>query len=239
MRELDIKVVGIADHGSVDELDKLRDVLSGKGLVVFPGFAIASTEKVHMVCLFPESTTRDQLKQYLGELGLAGTQDGRHPSKYSCLEVAQRTFDLGGFWYAAHVTGANGLLRLGSKDEGALTHSWTDSKLGRAAQIAGPIAGLTDNYRQIVDNKNTNYDRDRAITVINAKDVAKPEDLRDATASSWIKMTEPTFEAFKVAFPDPVSRVRLSLAETPHHGFRGLFGELRQLGHERGDVESS
>jgi hypothetical protein len=58
-QELNIKVVGIADHGNVDAIDALRAVLEPAGIVVFPGFEIASTEKVHMVCLFPERTTQD------------------------------------------------------------------------------------------------------------------------------------------------------------------------------------
>jgi hypothetical protein len=47
----DIRVVGLADHGSVDGVSKLRAALEAEGLTVFPGFEIASTEKVHMVCL--------------------------------------------------------------------------------------------------------------------------------------------------------------------------------------------
>jgi predicted metal-dependent phosphoesterase TrpH len=58
-QELDIKVVGLADHGSVDSVDTLRNMLAPHGIVVFPGFEIASTEKIHMVCLFPEDTTKD------------------------------------------------------------------------------------------------------------------------------------------------------------------------------------
>ena len=53
----EVQVVGIADHGSVDGVEKLRSALETKGIVVFPGFEIASTEKVHMVCLYPAGTT--------------------------------------------------------------------------------------------------------------------------------------------------------------------------------------
>src|ERR1022692_3868781 len=64
----DIQVVGIADHGSVDGLEKLREALEANGIVVFPGFEIASTEKVHMVCLYPAGTPVGKLNQYLGNL---------------------------------------------------------------------------------------------------------------------------------------------------------------------------
>lgn len=218
---LEIRVVGIADHGSVESVDKLREVLSAKGIVVFPGFEIASTEKIHMVCLFPEDTTKDQLNRYLGKLDLTDVEDGVRPSSLGCLELAKRIHELGGFWYAAHATGNNGLLRL-NRDGGGLAHIWKDSQCVRVAQIPGPMSDLPENYRNIVENKNPDYQRERPITAINAKDVAKPEDLENPSAYSWIKMTRPSFDAFKIAFLDPESRIRLSLAEEPHSVFESM-----------------
>ena len=49
-----IRIVGLADHGSVRDVDRIRDVLSRHGVIVFPGFEISSTEKIHMACLFSE-----------------------------------------------------------------------------------------------------------------------------------------------------------------------------------------
>jgi DNA repair ATPase RecN len=208
-REFDIKVVGIADHGSVDSINGLRSTLQPYGIVVFPGFEIASTEKVHMVCLFPEATTTEQLNRYLGKLDLTNVDDGVQPSGLGCVDLAKHIHDLGGFWYAAHATGKNGLLRL-DQSGGGLGHVWRDHGCVRVAQIPGPLSDLPDNYRQIVENKNVDYQRERAITVINAKDVAKPDDLSAPGATCWVKMTEPTFDAFKVAFLDPESRIRLN-----------------------------
>src|SRR5690606_22780156 len=88
--ELDIKVVGIADHGSVESIDRMRDALHAGGIVVFPGFEIASTEKIHMVCLFPEDTSKVQLDRYLGKLELTDVEDGVQPSRLGCLALAER-----------------------------------------------------------------------------------------------------------------------------------------------------
>lgn len=216
-RELDIKVVGIADHGSVESTDRLRSTLQPHGIIVFPGFEIASTEKIHMVCLFPESTTKDQLNRYLGKLDLTNVENGVQPSNLGCLELAKRIEELGGFWYAAHATGNNGLLRL-NQDGGGLVHVWRDDGYVRVAQIPGTPRSLPTNYRQIVENENPDYRRERPIVVINAKDVAQPEDLAVPAATCWVKMTEPSFEAFKVAFLDPESRIRLhsEMSESPH-----------------------
>lgn len=202
--ELDIKVVGLADHGSVDSVDTLRNALAPHGIVVFPGFEIASTEKIHMVCLFPENATKDQLNRYLGSLQLTDPEEKVRPSRLGCIQLAETIKGLGGFWYAAHATQANGILFQKS------VHTWQRSDLIKAAQIPGSIEDLPQEYKSIILNADPNWKRERPIALINARDVAKPSDLDDASATCWIKMTKPTFDAFKVAFLDPESRIRLN-----------------------------
>jgi len=203
-QELEIKIVGLVDHGSVDRVDALRNILAPHGIVVFPGFEIASTEKIHMICLFPEDTTKDQLNRYLGRLQLTDPEEKVRPSRFGCIQLAETIKELGGFWYAAHATQASGILFQRS------VHTWQRSDLVKAAQIPGSMDDLPQEYKNIVLNANPNWKRERPVAVINAKDVAKPSDLDDASASCWIKMTKPTFDAFKVAFLDPESRIRLN-----------------------------
>lgn len=205
--ELGITVVGLADHGSVASVDALRQVLQPHGIVVFPGFEIASNDKTHYVCLFPEDTTVQQLDRYLGNLKLHDPADGIRPSRLSSEELIGEVDLLGGFIYAAHCTQDSGLLK------NRLNHVWKHPKL-RAAQIPGSIEDLTsiesDFYRKVFLNKDDSYRRERPVAAINAKDVAKPDDLDQPSATCFIKMTRPTFAAFKVAFLDPGSRVRLN-----------------------------
>ena len=61
--EAKIDVIGLADHGSVEGVDQLRNLFSEHGVVVFPGFEIASSEKIHFVCLFAENKTSQELEQ--------------------------------------------------------------------------------------------------------------------------------------------------------------------------------
>lgn len=205
--ELDITVVGLADHGSVASVDALRQVLQPHGIVVFPGFEIASNDKTHYVCLFSEVTTGQQLERYLGNLDLLDPTDGVRPSRLSSEQLIEKVDQLGGFIYAAHCTSDSGLLK------NRLNHVWKLHKL-RAAQIPGPIDDLAgvegDFYRRVLLNKDDAYRRERPVAVINAKDVAKPEDLEQPGATCLIKMTRPNFAAFKVAFLDPGSRIRLN-----------------------------
>lgn len=212
-----IHVIGIANHGNVDHIDAIRDLMKNNGIVVFPGFEIASTEKVHFVCLFPEETPAQVLECYLGQLGVLKPDDGAWPSNLGGNDLISKVTELGGFIYAAHATNDSGLL---TKN---LRHVWVDDGLA-AAQIPATLEEMkTDELngmRLILENKNPDYRRERPIAVINAKDVDRPETLKDPRAACLIKMTKPCFESFKAAFKDPESRVRL-VSELPasHHSW--------------------
>ena len=206
-KEENIKVLGIADHGNVDGIDAIRSVMEPADILVFPGFEIASTEKAHFVCLFPENTSKDQLNRYLGSLDLTDSANGVTPSNLGGNDLLLKINELGGFCYAAHCTDDSGILKQ------KLVHVWKNDLL-KAAQIPATLDELkteeNNGYRQILMNKNRDYTRETPIAIINAKDVEKPETLKNPKASCLIKMTKPDFEAFKLAFQDPESRVRLN-----------------------------
>jgi len=204
--EENIKVIGLADHGNVDSVDKIRETLSLQGVVVFPGFEIASSEKIHLVCLFDEQETVKNLEHYLYELGI-DTSNGTLPSSHSADYILNKIREKGGFVYAAHCTDDNGVLNQ------KLNNIWTNELLV-AAQIPTTVQSIKEqgeqaNY-QILTNKDVAYKRAVPMALINAKDVEDPETLRKGNASCLIKMTEPSFSAFRQAFHDPESRVRLN-----------------------------
>jgi DNA repair ATPase RecN len=228
----DIQVVGIADHGNVDRIENLRKTLEENGIVVFPGFEIASTEKVHMVCLYPAGTTAAALNQYIGSLDVPVGDKNTTPSALGCLTIADRVLKQGGFWYAAHVTGASGLLRL-NKDGGGLAHIWRASDLVVAAQIPGDVSECADvAVQQILKNKDPNYQRTRPIALLNSKDVRHPDDLDNPRTSAWIKMTSPALEALRLACRDPESRVRLSNEINPTY-----YSRIERIVVRRGYLE--
>ena len=198
-----IQVVGLADHGSVADAEIMRKVLVDAGIVVFPGFEVATTEKVHWVCLFPEDVSEQKLERYLGSMSLTNPEDGVRPSNLGGQQLLHCVEELGGFCFAAHATSHNGLLR------GKFNNLWVDAQL-RAVQIPGKIDDLPQEYKSIALNSNPDYKRPHPAALINAKDVTEPDDLRDPRASTFIKMTRPCFASFLLAFKDPGSRVRLS-----------------------------
>jgi hypothetical protein len=105
------RLSGWPTHGSVASVDALRQVLQPRGIVVFPGFEIASNDKTHYVCLFSEETTGQQLERYLGNLDLLDPTDGVRPSRLSSEQLIEKVDQLGGFIYAAHCTSDSGLLK--------------------------------------------------------------------------------------------------------------------------------
>lgn len=204
--EENIKVVGLADHGNVDSVDSIRTLLSGQNIVVFPGFEVASSEKVHFVCLFHEDETVKNLEHYLYELGIDSSQ-GTLPSRHSADFILNKVREKGGFIYAAHCTDDNGVLHK------KLNNIWKNELLV-AAQIPTTVQDIKEQGEQanfqILSNKDVAYQRNIPMALINAKDVEEPETLRRENASCLIKMTEPSFSAFQQAFHDPESRVRLN-----------------------------
>jgi len=207
-KENDIKVIGVADHGNVDGVDAIRTLMNANDILVFPGFEIASSEKAHFVCLFPENATILELNRYLGSLELLDPEDGIRPSRLSAEQLLKKVEeDFNGFAFAAHCTDDNGVLYR------KLNHVWQNPLL-KAAQIPGSLDDLknqtSNGYWQILLNKTPDYKRELPVAIINAKDVAVPQDLGNPKASSLIKMTNPGFNSFKLAFQDPESRVRLN-----------------------------
>jgi len=200
-----ISIVGLADHGRVDTSQSLREALEAAGIIVFPGFEIASAEKIHIICLFPPESTSDELNRYLGTLGLRKVGIGNEASSLSCLEIGRIVTDeLDGFWFGAHVTSDNGILKTGK-----MQHIWKDKALV-AVQIPNNSENIDPKYINILKNTNKDYKRIKSLALINAKDISSPQDLDDKSASVLVKMSVPSFYSFKNAFKDPDSRIRLN-----------------------------
>lgn len=217
-----ISIVGLANHGNVDSSENLRKLLSENEITVFPGFEIMSAEKVHMVCLFPEDRSVSQLNRYIGSMGLGTAKKGNETSTLTCLQIAQKVSEAGGFWYAAHITGDNGVLKIGK-----LNTIW-QSDLLVAAQIPDSIENIDPRYKNIINNTDPQYKRAKPPAYINACDIDKPEDLDKESATTLIKMTTPSFRNFVTAFKDPESRIRLN--SEIQNGYQSVLKKMNVYG---------
>jgi len=66
--EHEISVIAVTDHNHVGTIDKIRTKCEEKGIAVFPGFEISSSEGVHALCLYPPDTTVEALGRFLARI---------------------------------------------------------------------------------------------------------------------------------------------------------------------------
>lgn len=212
--ELGISVLAITDHNDVSCVQAFREAAKDRPVHIFPGFELSSTEGVHVLCIYPMETSTDQLGRYLGNFGITETKPSSDLAKKSFVEILRDVRAQGGVAIAAHATSDQGGLLKVLKGQ-ARVQAWRCEDL-LAVQIPGPVDDLPQDLRDIVENRNPDYRRDHpaderlAVAVINAKDVAKPEDLEDRAATCWIKMSRVSIEGLRQAFLDPGSRIRLN-----------------------------
>jgi len=219
-KKVGINVIGLCDHNSVAYIETIRHELGQEGIIVFPGFEVASTEGLHLLCLFNPDAEVEDLDHLLTELGLPpkerwangkGLAPRQSPLAFpQILERVQRQRK--GVCIAAHVDRENGLLHECAKTTRA--QYFTDPHL-LAVQIAGRREDLMDFYRKVIDNELEHYHRQKQAALINCLDVYDLKDLSKPECSTWIKMSSPSSEGLWQAFLDPDSRLRLLSEETP------------------------
>ena len=218
--ELGIKVLAVTDHNHVGGLRTIRAAAAERSIAVFPGFELSSNEGIHVLCLYPLDTSDEQMKLFLGAFGIETTEPSDTLSDRSFSEILARVRAQGGISIAAHVTNQKGLFK--ALDGAPCIRAWRDKNL-HAIQIPGSVSGLPDHIRPIVQNRNQQYRRrhapepDLAIAVVNARDVASPDDLACPGATCWVKMSEVSIEGLRQAFLDPGSRIRLEDPKPDKH----------------------
>lgn len=213
---LGVCVLAVTDHNHVSGVAPIREAAKERGIHVFPGFEISTSEGVHVLCIYPPETDDDSLGRYLGEFGIRNTNPSSQLSDKTLTNLLRCVRDQGGVTIAAHVTNDMGLFKVLSGQ--ARIRAWQDDNL-LAVQIPGRVEDLPQDVRAIVENKNQkDYRRARVtdtVAVVNARDVAAPEDLDDPSATCWIKMSDVSVEGLRQAFLDPGSRIRLKSDPIP------------------------
>ena len=214
--EIGVSVLAITDHNDVSGVPAFQDAAAERGVHVFPGFELCSSEGVHILCVYPQDTDGARLGRFLGGFGITTTTPSSDLSNKSFVEILGEVRGQGGVTVAAHVTNDKGLFKVLTGQP--RIQAWQCEDL-LAIQIPGPVENLPRDVLQIVENRNVDYYRAHhaedglAVAVVNAKDIVQPEDLDDRSATCWIKMSEVSIEGLRQAFLDPGSRIRLKPKE--------------------------
>ena len=207
-----VEAVALTDHFRIATSHGLAEALTAAGLSVLVGFEATSSEGVHLLCLFPGTTTAGESERFIGACGVTDLAAESPHSDKTCEQLLKIVPKLGGVTIAAHACGANGLLTTLRGQPRARV--WACPEL---LAIALPAArnAAPENCRDIVANKDPAHRRPRAIAVVNANDVSDPRAIADPSCTTWIKMTAPSIEGLRQAFLDWESRIQLNSDPTP------------------------
>ena len=214
--EIGVSVLAVTNHNDVSGVAPFREAAAPFGITLFPGFELTSSEGIHILCIYPPDTAEDELGRFLGEFGIRDPEPSSKLSDQPFHSIPAKVRDQGGITIAAHVTNDNGLFEVFEGQ--ARIKAWRTEDL-LAIQIPKQVSDLHPRDRMIVENRNPDYCRnhsastDLAMAVVNAKDIVKPEDLDDSSATCWIKMSDISVEGLRQAFLDPGSRIRLNPQE--------------------------
>ncbi|TWA90218.1 hypothetical protein FBZ96_11624 [Bradyrhizobium stylosanthis] len=217
-----IEVVGITDHFRIATSQTLAAALAAAGVHVFLGFEASSSEGVHLLCLFPGSTSHSELERTIGACGVTDLTAESPQSDKTCEYLLQEIPKRGGITVAAHACSPSGLLTTLKGQPRARV--WANPDL-LAIALPGPRGDAPENCRDIIANKDSAHARPRIVAAINANDVSDPAALSDPSTTTWIKMVVPSIEGLRQAFLDCDSRIRLNSdpAPTPHTELIALF----------------
>ena len=203
--EIGIEVIAVTDHYRVKHSGGLVHAARNARLYAFSGFEAVTKDGVHFLCLFDPDKDND-LERFIGECGVHGTDHPSPTGNLDSIELLECSKKWGAVCIAAHVASEGGLLRKLSGQ--TRVNVWRRSGL-LACALPGPVRDAPDGIRPILENKDAQHRREHMPAILNASDVNCPDDLKKGRASCFIKMSNVSVEAFRQAFLDPDSRIRL------------------------------
>lgn len=222
-KENNIEAIAVTDHYRIDGSWGLIREARDAGIFAFAGFEANSSDGVHLLCIYdPEYDQK--IEKFIGQHDIWDLDADSPISKKNVIELLKCVSEKGGIAISAHVCANSGLLK--TLEGKSRINAWQSSDL-YAVVLAGKIDDAPQNYKEILNNTNPDYKRNRPIAIINAADVDSPENVSLDRSSCLIKMAEPSVEGLKQAFLDPESRIRLNSDEPvpPHTEFIAIVWE--------------
>ena len=203
--ERTIEVIAVTDHYRVRQSVSLVHAARNRGLWAFSGFEAVTKDGVHFLCLF-DPDKDESLETFIGKCGIHNTEVSSPTGSLDSVELLEISKTWGAVCIAAHVASEGGLLRKLSGQ--SRMNVWKHPDL-LACAMPGPVSDAPQGIRPILENKDAQHKREHLPAILNASDVNDPADLNKDAASCFIKMSNVSVEAFRQAFLDPGSRVRL------------------------------
>ena len=219
----DVEVIAVTDHYRVQHSRTLVSAARDAGIHAFTGFEAVTKDGVHFLCLFDPDKDKI-LERFIGDCGIHDTNQPSPTGSKDSSELLECAKTWGAACIAAHVASKGGLLKKLSGQ--SRINVWKSPDL-LACALSGPVSDAPEGIRPILENKDYQHKRDHLPAILNASDVSDPDDLKKDNASCFIKMSTVSIEAFRQAFLDPGSRIRLHSdpAPEPHAEFLAMTWE--------------
>ena len=207
-----VQLAAVTDHFRVTESESLLRDLHRAGITALPGFEANTSEGIHLLVIFDESTAIEQVSDAIKACKLHDPNVASPISELSGAQLMAEMASLDALCIAAHATLPNGLLRTLSGS--ARMQAWKSPHLAAAA-IPGAIDQVPETVRPILLNADSSHKRDFPLAVVNAGDVSKESDAARPGTTTLFRMTEPSARGLRHALSDPDSRIRLNSDDVP------------------------
>ena len=87
--KIGISVLAITDHNDVSGVPAFRSAAAARGIHIFPGFELSSSEGLHVLCIYPRDTDDGVLQRLLGEFGIRNTVPSTDLANQSFVEIVE------------------------------------------------------------------------------------------------------------------------------------------------------
>ena len=204
-RRIGIDLIAVTDHWHATTAAGLIAACDDAGIVALPGFEAESSEGIHVLVIFEHGTPLTTVEHASVDCGGAPGSD-RPPNPKGFAELLSCATGRGALVVPAHVNGAKGLLTAFNGGS-ALALAWRNPGFQAVAvQDAEPV---TEQQRQIIDNREPNFLREHPVAELHADDISEPTRLSTPGGSCWMKMAVPTLAGIRLAVRTPTTRVSL------------------------------
>src|SRR5262249_23917973 len=145
------EVIAVTDHYQVRTGAALIAAARSAGIRVFPGFEAKTKDGVHLLCLFDPNRQAEAVERVIGQCGIQDGWSGSPSGSHDTLELLEHARNWTVVCIAAHVDLARGGL-LGSLAGQPRINAWRSPHL-LACSLAGPVSGVAENLRAILENR--------------------------------------------------------------------------------------
>ena len=180
---LEIGIIAVTDHWTVDTASGLIAAASGRGIVALPGFEANSSEGIHLLVIFESGTTPSAVNAAIGACGVEpGCANGTTGTSFK--DILEGMTERGALVIPAHANVANGGMLTGRTGQ-PLVEMVKNPNLHAIAITPSQPDG-TD-QEKVIEGQ-IPYERKHPLAVVHADDVVHPDRLKTSGATSWFKV---------------------------------------------------